>query len=269
MQQTHLNLLRCPICHRPLYVSEVLVADDELRDGTITCKKEHIWRVNQGIPSVLHPPIADSDIKQLMEQKQQLESCGDLLVKYSELLGMKITWDLLGLTAFLQPEGPWRILDAAVGGGYGLIALGSVLRNKISLCELHGLDMSMDLLTVAQHQAIGYRLPLRLTLGSFFNMPYNDNTFDLVFCVGRIGALSQAVQFMREMHRVIKSGGFAVVIGESFSPAMRRSEWGIKILESNPVFNTRPPLQFIPDQARNVEVRHVLDGTFYQLCFTK
>ena len=110
---------------------------------------------------------------------------------------------------------------------------------------------------------------MRLTHGSVFNLPYRKNFFDVVLHSGGINTFSDIPLALSEMYRVVKSRGTVVVIDEGLSPAMRKTEQGQAIMKANSLFSARPPLEHIPEGARDVEVSYVMNETFYQIVFSK
>jgi len=71
------------------------------------------------------------------------------------------------------------------------------------------------------------------------------------------------------MLRIVRSSGLVIVVDEGLSPRMRDSEKGQEIINANSLFASRPPLEFLPEKARNVEVSYVMNETFYQIVFAK
>lgn len=71
------------------------------------------------------------------------------------------------------------------------------------------------------------------------------------------------------MLRVTAPGGVVIVSDEGLSPEMRASEKGKAIMKANSLFAARPPLEHIPDKAKDVEIDYVMNGKFYQIVFRK
>ncbi|TXT56473.1 MAG: hypothetical protein BAJATHORv1_20062 [Candidatus Thorarchaeota archaeon] len=71
------------------------------------------------------------------------------------------------------------------------------------------------------------------------------------------------------MLRVARPKGTIVVIDEGLSPNVRKTERGMSIIKANSLFGARPPLEYIPEKAKDVELEYIYNGTFYQLVFRK
>lgn len=87
--------------------------------------------------------------------------------------------------------------------------------------ELYGLDFSAGMLAQARQQPA----PLRLTRGTALQLPYQTNTFDLVYCVDAIHHFVDHHAFIREALRVLKPSGRLAIIG--FDPHMDSTHWYI------------------------------------------
>ncbi len=96
-----------------------------------------------------------------------------------------------------------RILEVGCGTGHWLNLLGSITN------RLYGLDFSIKMLREASKQ----QAPLKLTQGSAVRLPYQDNSFDFVYCVDAIHHFGDAQSFIAESFRVIKPGGALAIVG--------------------------------------------------------
>jgi len=115
----------------------------------------------------------------------------DYSLKYLDFI-MKVEKDL--------PVGS-KVLEAGCGTGQTLSPLSE--RH-----ETYGLDISKAALKLAQYNC---RYPV---LGSIFNMPFGDNTFDLVYNSGVIEHFRdpENVVAIKEMARVTKPSGKVIII---------------------------------------------------------
>jgi ubiquinone/menaquinone biosynthesis C-methylase UbiE len=135
--------------------------------------------------------------------------------------------------------------------------------------NLHGMDLSTGMLRVSQRKINDAGFDVNLTHGSVFNPPYQSNYFDVVLHTGGINTFSDIHGALKEMLRIVKSGGTVIVIDEGLSPKMRETEKGKAIIKANNLFAARPPIQFLPEKAQNLEITYVMNETFYQMVFTK
>jgi SAM-dependent methyltransferase len=75
-----------------------------------------------------------------------------------------------------------------------------------------GLDFSPSAFALAQRRFELERLPGRFVAGSVTALPFEDDTFDLVFSHGVIHHLPDTEAAVQEFHRVVKPGGTVVVM---------------------------------------------------------
>jgi len=99
-----------------------------------------------------------------------------------------------------------RILEVAPGPGYLAIELA-----KTGKFQVVGLDISKSFVQIAQTKATEAGVTVDFRHGSASDMPFEANAFDFVVCVAAFKNFSEPVQAIREMHRVLKPGGQALI----------------------------------------------------------
>lgn len=91
---------------------------------------------------------------------------------------------------------------------------GIYLEDLITLgFHAHGLEFSKDMLRACQTRLTGNGLGLRprLICGDIEHIPFSDEGFDLVLCIGVLGYLLSDHDALSEIHRILKPGGFLVL----------------------------------------------------------
>ena len=267
MNEFHLSALKCPRCGKKLHLNAAF--ESEVKDGEIVCDKGHIWTVSDGIPSLVHPPISEEDAKWIKDYDEMAENYDELVKQYDDWLGIDMMKERENLSHFIPIEGPVRIIDVSIGTGANFVALYEQYKDQIGRFNLHGMDLSTGMLKVAREKFAKNSLSVSLTHGSVFNIPYQKNFFDIVIHSGGINTFSDIPGSLNEMLRIAKKEGTIIVIDEGLSPKKRETEVGKAIMKANTLFAARPPLEHIPDKARDVEVTYVMNETFYQIVFRK
>ena len=100
-----------------------------------------------------------------------------------------------------------RILEVAPGPGYLAIEIA-----RRGACRITGLDISHTFVEIASRNAREAGIDIDFRQGNASAMPFPDSTFDLILCRAAFKNFSHPVAAMNEMHRVLKSGGKALIV---------------------------------------------------------
>jgi ubiquinone/menaquinone biosynthesis C-methylase UbiE len=100
-----------------------------------------------------------------------------------------------------------RVLEVAPGPGYLSIALA-----KLGHYQMVGLDISKTFVEIAQANARAAGAEIEFRQGNASDMPFEDETFDFIWCRAAFKNFTQPVGAIQEMYRVLKSKGKAVII---------------------------------------------------------
>ncbi len=267
MNEPHLAALKCPRCGKKLRFNGSLESDE--KNGEIVCEKGHIWTVANGIPSLVHPPITEKDAKWIADYDKMAENYDELVLQYNDWLGIDLMKERENFHLFIPIEGPVRIIDVSIGTGANFMALYNQFKDQMGRFNLHGMDLSTGMLKVSNAKFTENKVTVSLTHGSVFNIPYQKNFFDIVLHSGGINTFSDIPGSLNEMLRIAKPGGLIIVVDEGLSPQKRETEEGKAIMKANALFAVKPPLEHIPEKAKDVEVTYVMNETFYQIVFKK
>ncbi|MBT4867866.1 MAG: class I SAM-dependent methyltransferase, partial [Planctomycetaceae bacterium] len=94
-----------------------------------------------------------------------------------------------------------RVLDAGCGVGQWSAALAQRFRH------VEAIDLKENRLEVARYLSQHHRIDnMTVRCGSIDDLPYEDTSFDAVFCYGVI-MFTPIQQVLAEFHRVMKPGG--------------------------------------------------------------
>ena len=269
VNEPHLEALKCPRCGKKLILNGSFETDPDVKDGEIVCQKGHVWTIADGVPSLVHPPITEEDKKWIKEYDEMAENYDDLVKQYDDWLGIDMMEERKNFHQFIPIEGPAKIIDVSIGTGANFIALHNQFKDQIGRFNLHGMDLSKGMLEVASAKFTKNNMFVSLTHGSVFNIPYQKNFFDIVIHSGGINTFSDISGALNEMLRIAKSDGFIIVVDEGLSPQKQETEEGKAIMKANTLFAAKPPLEHIPNKAKDVEVTYVMNDTFYQIVFRK
>lgn len=122
---------------------------------------------------------------------------------FTRLLGAHAAHRLLIEQARIQPH--HRVLE--IGCGTGNLTI--LVKTLFPANEVVGLDPDSKALERAQRKAEQRRLAIQFDLGFADNLPYPDESFDLVFSAFMFHHLNSDERraTLHEVHRVLKAGG--------------------------------------------------------------
>ncbi len=99
-----------------------------------------------------------------------------------------------------------HILEVAPGPGSLAIELAKLKYHVV------GLDISKSFVEMAQTKAKQAGVTAEFRHGNASDMPFDADTFDFIVCRAAFKNFTEPVQAIREMHRVLKPGGVALII---------------------------------------------------------
>ena len=120
------------------------------------------------------------------------------------------------LTAYLPPRPNLQIIDLATGTG----DVPLLLAKNSEVAQIIGLDLSQNMLQRGREKILRQNLEKKITLshGDAVTIPQKDNSADAVTMAFGIRNLSQPQTCLKNIYRVLRSGG-RVLILEFSTPA--------------------------------------------------
>jgi len=109
---------------------------------------------------------------------------------------------------------------------------------------------------------------MSLSLINAVALPFPDRMFDRVFHFGGLNNFGDIKKAFKEMTRVTKVGGIVIVGDEGIAPWLKDTDFGKMLTASNPLLKNKIPIENIPENARDVMIKHVANGTFYIIKYT-
>lgn len=113
-----------------------------------------------------------------------------------------------------------RVLEVAPGPGYFCIELA-----KRGSFAITGMDISRTFMRIARENAAEAGVEIDFQQGSASNMPFPKGSFDFLLCRAAFKNFAQPVEALKEMCRVLRPGGRAVIIdmrGDATKEALDR-----------------------------------------------
>lgn len=100
-----------------------------------------------------------------------------------------------------------KVLEVAPGPGYFAIELA-----KLGSYQITGVDISETFVTIARANAAEAHVNVDFRRGNASGMPFDSETFDFLLCRAAFKNFTEPQQALREMCRVLKPGGRALII---------------------------------------------------------
>jgi len=174
--------------------------------------------MHKEIPAMTRIPCpAESPVGQMFDR---IAPTYDLL-NHLLSLGRDFSWRRKAVRQ-LDPSRDLKVLDLATGTGDMLITL---FRERPNITEATGLDISENMLATCREKLRKRGLidRARLLCADASKMPFADGTFDAATMAFGIRNTADAAATLREIHRVLTSGGPALILEFSLPacPVMR------------------------------------------------
>jgi ubiquinone/menaquinone biosynthesis C-methylase UbiE len=98
-----------------------------------------------------------------------------------------------------------RVLEVAPGPGYLAVELARLGH------EVTGLDLSQSFVDIATRHAQQAGVTVAFRQGDAADLPFEDESFDLVVCQAAFKNFTRPVDALDQLHRVLRPGGVAVI----------------------------------------------------------
>ncbi|MBT3456222.1 class I SAM-dependent methyltransferase [bacterium] len=160
-----------------------------------------------------------------------------------------------------------KVLEVSIGTGWNI----SLFTKK---AHYFGIDISSGMLKRCVKNKKRFGLNLDLFLGEAEFLPFKNESFDVVFHVGGINFFNDRAKAIEEMIRVAKSGTKIVIIDETekfVEGWYQKLPFIKKYFKSEDIdkSRTKPPVEFVPKNTKDVKVEIIDDGQMYRLSFIK
>jgi ubiquinone/menaquinone biosynthesis C-methylase UbiE len=99
------------------------------------------------------------------------------------------------------------VLEVAPGPGYFAVELA-----KLGGYRITGIDIGRTLVEIGRGNARQAGVDVDFRLGNAANMPFGSESFDFLLCRAAFKNFAEPLRALREMHRVLKPGGQALII---------------------------------------------------------
>ena len=168
------------------------------------------------------------------------------------------------MIALLDLKAGARVLETGCGTGRDT----APLLNRAGF--VYATDLAREMLEVGRvrlEDAGVDQSRVSLFVSDAMALPFPDRFFDAAYHFGGINLFPSVERGIAEMARVVKPGGKVVFGDEGLGPWLADSEFGKILVNTNPLYRHRIPLERLPVSARDVACRWILNGAFYVVDF--
>lgn len=267
MKLATLELIHCPRTKTKLKIQSIdEQVDDEIITGTLSNESGDRYRIENGIADLTTEKELVGDAIFARNYYKTIASTYDSnvditfkLYNENEDVSRNYMINLLDL----KPNS--RVLEISAGTGKD----SELILKRLSVQgELVCLDISPDMLIYAKQKLSKYENYTDAVSGSACNLPFEDNTFDALYCFAGVGHFPSIKDGLREMSRVVRPGGKVVFCEKNVPLWLRNTTYGKILINNNPMFALEAPLSFIPENARNVGIRWIIGNVHYVVDYT-
>ena len=148
-----------------------------------------------------------------------------------------------------------------------------ILRRLGAEGELYAQDLSPQMLVLGRKRVEesktgrGPRPRTEFFVGNAAHLPFPDGFFDSAFHFGGINLFTDRKAAIAEMARVVRVGGKVVFGDEGVAPWLRQTLHGEILMNSNKLYRFEPPMECLPECARDAAVRWFLGNAYYMVDF--
>ena len=252
-------LLRSP------YTGEALsVVSEDGREALVSRSGER-FPIRSGIPGFIEPDkLSGSNLK----YNRLYESIGGF---YDDTQKVACALRGIGPSQYFSDYLRWLeikpgdlVLETSVGTGLNFKYLPRGAR-------LFGLDLSAEMLANCQANLRRWEMDADLFLGNAEDLPFANDSFDVVFHVGGINFFNDRAKAIREMIRVAKPGTRILIADETEEHVKGTYE---RAPFTGGYFRNRQepvtaPIDLVPPEMQEIHLEILRDGRFYALTFRK
>jgi ubiquinone/menaquinone biosynthesis C-methylase UbiE len=266
MKAELVSYYRAPGSGQALALADPVAEGDEIVSGSLIAPDGARFPIEAGMPNFIWPQSLGG---RESEAISFYDGRADVYDRY-----LPLTFGTFGETEAAVREAMTDRL--ALQPGMNVLEIGAgtgrdsevIARRLAGTGRLFCQDIARSMLERNQVRLAEAGLRAELSLANASYLPFPDRCFDAVFQFGGVGEFGDIAGFFREVVRVTRVGGRVVVGDESMPPWLRKTTFAKTLTLTNPQFDAPLPLEHVPIEARQVNLRWIIGGTFYLLDFT-
>jgi ubiquinone/menaquinone biosynthesis C-methylase UbiE len=275
MKLQSLNYLCCPECNSSFELSIEEELEEEIIQGVLKCSEcNRYFRIDNALPYLNFPENleeSDSHVKKIYDGRAQwydlrnrlaLLSCGAW--EYA-LMQNRVMRSIINS---LELENGDVVLETGTGTGNALPIIAEQIGRE---GQLHGSDISAEMLKLAQRRIKSKKINAELVQANASYLPYQSSIFNAIFHMGGWNTFADKKRAMDEMWRVAKPGAKIMISDEGFKPGKEKTWIGKSILwrDKKGLFSMKPPFELVPSSAEELNAYWIFHDIGWIIEFRK
>lgn len=246
----------------------------DLRGDMLIAPDGHSFAIENGVPNLVWPAALSAiEAKTKVEYDNVAERIYDAALDW-QFAALREDEETVRefMINMLDLKPGARILEVGCGTGRDSYRLarrlgsdGHLFLQDLSSGMVHACVKNME--TFREREK--FECAVHYSISNATYLPFEDNYFDAVFHFGGFNEFSDGKKTGGEFARVVKPGGTVLYGDESVGPWLRDADFGRIVINNNPLFAHKLPLESIPLCARDVNVRWMMANCFYVISFRK
>lgn len=262
---------RCPYSGLVLDLTAAQEQDGEVVTGTLTADGNTTYPLVNGIPRL----ISEDDEVFSEEEKRENEYYELTAREYDAIMDWMFrsfneneAKVRAGMVDLLNTGKGSRVLETGAGTCRDSMHIVKTLEGR---GEVFIQDLSPSMLSIGrdrlQKGLDAKDVKPEFFVGNAVHLPFPDGYFDAAFHFGGLNVFSDRKAAIAEMARVVRAGGKVVFGDEGLAPWRRETEYGQILMNSSKLYSHEPPIQLLPENARDVAMRWIIGDAYYLIDF--
>jgi ubiquinone/menaquinone biosynthesis C-methylase UbiE/uncharacterized protein YbaR (Trm112 family) len=265
MRRQAASYYRAPGSHATLELEAVRTDGDDVIEGCLASPDGTRYPIRNGIPDLSYPQVlAETDARARAFYEGRVEDYERYLHLTFETFGEREQDVREAMVDRLELKPESEVLEVGSGSGRD----SQYIARRIPRGRLFCTDITPQMLAACKERMRGSDAHTEIAVANASYLPFADKSFDALFQFGGVGEFSDIGRFFAEAVRVVRPGGRVVAGDESMPVWLRNTEFSKLLTFTNPQYAAPLPLEHLPVEARNVNLRWIIGGTFYLIDFT-
>lgn len=268
MNPSTIALLSCPSCRSALQSGQVCSSSEQVVQLHCSGCGE-VYSDEGGILRFVAQQEIENTYPEIATQARAAARFYDFVSvqQFLEIIGIGVDEARQQYLGRLEIAPGARVLDIGAGTGAEMIHLAKQTPDL----QLHGLDLSIDMLRQCQRKLKKAGMAAELYVGLAERLPFKDSTFDVVFHMGAFNEFRDKPAAVAEMIRVARPDTRIMVADEWLTSENTQTGVGRRLREMYPsmTLDAEPPVDLIPPDMLQTQMTVILKGFGYCVDFRK